>query len=143
MTCWLGVASRDHVQRGVGLGIGQIGHGKAGLTRMQAGDGLVYYSPRKVLDGTTPLRAFTAIGRIADDQVWQADEGEFRPWRRRVAYDTDAVEVPVERLREHLELTQGPNWGFPLRRGLVEISGHDFACIAEAMGSRRALESGA
>jgi len=37
---WLGVVSRDHVRRGVMLGIAQIGHGKkAGLVRMCPGDG--------------------------------------------------------------------------------------------------------
>jgi len=136
VTCWLGVVTRDHVQRAVGLGIAQIGHGKkAGLSRMRAGDGLVYYSPRRSLDSTAALRAFTAIGRVADDEVWQADEEGFAPWRRRVEYDRNAAEVPVAQLQADLELTQGPNWGYPLRRGLVELSRHDFERIARAMGS--------
>jgi hypothetical protein len=136
VTCWLGVVSRDHVQRGVRLGIAQIGHGKnAGLSRMRAGDGLVYYSPREALDDRRPLRAFTAIGRIADDEVWQADEEGFTPWRRRVEYDAGAAEVPLVQLEADLDLTQGPNWGYPLRRGLVELSPHDFGRIASAMGS--------
>ncbi len=143
MTAWLGVVSRDHVRRGVALGIAQIGHGKhAGLARMRAGDGLVYYSPRVSLDDTVPLRAFTAIGRIADDEVFQADEGEFRPWRRRVRYDTGAIDTPIAGLQQELELTQGPNWGYPLRRGLLELSEHDFGCIARAMGSSSAALSG-
>jgi len=50
MTHWLGAVSRDHVRRGVALGIAQIGHGKrAGLARMQPGDWLVHYSPRTSL----------------------------------------------------------------------------------------------
>lgn len=137
MTCWLGVVSRDHVQRGVALGIAQIGHGgKAGVARMQAGDGLVFYSPRVSLDAPIPLQAFTAIGWIADDEVYQADDGGFRPWRRRVAY-RPATEVPLQRLRADLELTQGPNWGHQLRRGLVELSERDFDRIAVAMGVDR------
>ncbi len=136
MSNWLGVASRDHVHRGVALGVAQIGHGaKGGLTRMRAGDGLVYYSPRAAFDGTTALRAFTAIGVVADDELWQADEGAFRPWRRRVAYDTAATEVPLDQVRADLDLTQGPNWGYSLRRGLVELSRSDFGCLAGAMGS--------
>jgi hypothetical protein len=121
----------------VGLGIAQIGHGKkAGVSRMRSGDGLVYYSPRAALEGTKPLRAFTAIGRIADDEVWQADEEGFAPWRRRVEFDARAVEVPLVQLQDDLDLTQGPNWGYPLRRGLVELSSDDFDRIARAMGSR-------
>jgi hypothetical protein len=108
---WLGVVSRDHVQRGVALGIAQIGHGaKAGLARMRAGDGLVYYSSRISPESTVALKAFTAIGVVADDELWQ--------------------------LQADLDLTQGPNWGYSLRRGLVALSPGDFQCIAEAMGSR-------
>ncbi len=126
------------------LGIAQIGHGRmAGLSRMRAGDGLVYYSPRVEMDSTRPLRAFTAIGRIADNEVWQADEGDFTPWRRRVEWDAGATEVALVQLQADLELTQGPNWGYPLRRGLVELSGHDFKRIALAMGSRSVPEAGA
>ena len=51
---------------------------------------LVYYSPRETMDGAG-LRAFTALGRVVDDEVWQADEGDFRPWRCRVAYQSGAV----------------------------------------------------
>ncbi len=142
MTHWLGVVSRDHVQRGVALGIAQIGHGKkAGLLRMRPGDGLVYYSPREPLGSKAPLKAFTAIGTVADDEVWQADEGEFRPWRRRISYDSTAAEVALERLCADLDLTQEANWGYQLRRGLVELSTHDFRCIAAAMGAGAVLGS--
>src|SRR5664280_67128 len=100
MTYWLGVVSREHVQRGVGLGIAQIGHGKrGGLDRMRPGDWLIYYSPRVSLGSKEPLQAFTAIGRVADEEVWQADEGDFKPWRRRVDYDAGAVETPLQSLR--------------------------------------------
>lgn len=133
---WLGVVSRDHVLRGVSLGICQIGHGKrAPLLRMAPGDGLVYYSPRASLGADRPLRAFTAIGRVAGDEVWQADEGDFRPWRRRVDYAAGAAEVPVADLDGRLELTGRPNWGYALRRGLVPIGAADFAVIAQAMGA--------
>ncbi len=133
---WLGVVSRDHVLRGVSLGICQIGHGtRAPLLRMAPGDGLVYYSPRESLGTDRPLRAFTAIGRVADAEVWQADEGDFRPWRRRVDYAAGASEVPVSDLSDRLELTSQPNWGYALRRGLVPLSAGDFAVIAEAMGT--------
>lgn len=36
---WIGVASKQHVMRGMGLGIGQIGHGRRnGLARMKYSD---------------------------------------------------------------------------------------------------------
>jgi EVE domain len=133
---WLGVVSRDHVMRGVAKGIVQIGHGKrVGLERMSAGDAFVYYSPRAGYPKGEPLKAFTALGRIADDEVWQADEGDFKPWRRRVDYESDALEVPIASLRDELELTAKPNWGYGLRRGLLELSDHDFVLIHAAMTS--------
>jgi hypothetical protein len=137
MTAWLGIVSADHVRRGVGLGIAQIGHGKkSGLARMRAGDVLVYYSPRDTLGGS-PLQEFTAIGRVADDELWQADEGEFRPWRRRVDYDTSSHSVPLETVRADLELTSGPHWGHQLRRGLVPLGDRDAGVLALAMGAGR------
>ena len=133
MTHWLGVVSADHVRRGVELGIAQIGHGsRAGLARMRAGDGLVYYSARPTLGGTASLRAFTAVGRIADDELWQADEGEFQPWRRRVDYEPDGTPVPLRLVQADLELTRPPNWGYQLRRGLIELSPADFDRIDRA-----------
>ncbi len=126
MSAWVGVVSRDHVRRGVQLGIAQIGHGKrSGLVKMAAGDWLVYYSPRASLSGNEQVKAFTAIGEIVDDEVWQADEGEFKPWRRAVAYDDGAVDVAVDDLKDQLELTSAPSWGYQLRRGLLQLSDHD------------------
>jgi EVE domain len=135
---WLGVVSRDHVRRALDLGIAQINHGqRAGLQRMVAGDSLVYYSSRTTFPKGDPLKSFTALGRVADDEVWQADEGDFRPWRRRVDYEAEATEVPIATLSDALELTSKPNWGYQLRRGLVELSDHDFALIRAAMTASR------
>ena len=73
MTAWLGVISRDHVQRGASLGIARVNHGaKPPFARMMPGDGLVYYSPRTSYPDGPALQAFTAVGTIADDELWQA-----------------------------------------------------------------------
>ncbi|WP_434615874.1 EVE domain-containing protein [Arthrobacter sp. A5] len=130
---WLGVVSADHVARGVQLGIAQVDHGKPGaLRRMLPGDGLVYYSPRtSLLDGLM-LQAFTAVGRIADGDPWQADEGQFQPWRRRVTYD-DGAPVPLQALKPRLQLTQEKNWGYALRRGVIPLAEDDFILIHAAM----------
>ena len=134
MAAWLGVVSAEHVARGVSLGIAQVNHGKrAGLARMRHGDWLVYYSPRQRLSGHEPVKAFTAIGRFPDEEIWQADEGCFKPWRRRVDYRTEARSVPIESLRGRLELTAAPNWGYQLRRGLIPLCDNDFSWIQEAM----------
>jgi hypothetical protein len=137
MTAWLGVVSADHVARGVDQGIAQIGHGKkGGLARMRAGDLFVCYSPRDSLDGST-LRAFTASGRVVDDEVWQVDHGNFRPWRRRIAYDARATDVPLAEVQDVLDLCRGAHWGYQLRRGLVELSDHDAAILVDALTAGR------
>lgn len=136
MTAWPGVVSAEHVRRGVSLGIAQIGHGKrGGLARMHAGDWLVYYSPRVRLGGDESSRAFTGVGVITDEEIWQADEGDFHPFRRRVDYDLDATETPIATLMGELDLTAVPNWGYQLRRGLLPLSSRDFTTIHRAMKS--------
>ncbi|MGW5225103.1 EVE domain-containing protein [Nocardia niigatensis] len=133
---WLAVVSRDHVRRGVELGFAQANHGKrAAVERMRAGDGLVYYSPRTGMREGEPIKSFTAIGTVADGPSWQVEEqgGCFRPWRRAVDYDRAARRVPIDDLRSELDLTSVPNWGIVLRRGLVELTAHDFGLISRAM----------
>lgn len=133
MSAWLGVVSAEHVRRGISLGIAQIGHGKrAGLARMHEGDTLVYYSPVNRLGDSAPLRQFTAIGTVADDLIWQADEDGFTPFRRRVRYE-DAHPVCLGQIKGLLSLTSAPNWGYQLRRGLVELSADDVAVLRAAM----------
>lgn len=134
MAGWLGVVQAEHVARALVLGIAQVNHGKrSGLARMHAGDWLVYYSPHHRLGAHSPLQAFTAVGRLPDDEIWQADEGTFRPFRRRAVYRTDARHAPLADLRERLDLTADPQWGYLLRRGLVPLSDHDVALVHETM----------
>jgi hypothetical protein len=88
MPYWIGVAAYDHVLNGVKGGFCQLGHGKKlALEKMQEGDWIIYYSPRQQLapDSQT-LQAFTAIGQILTDETYQADLGDFKPWRRDVRF---------------------------------------------------------
>jgi hypothetical protein len=143
MRFWLAVVHRDHVRRGVEQGIAQVNHGsKSGIARLHPGDGLVYYSPKDGYPDGAALRAFTAIGRVAEGGPWQAapmamgDRGGVAPWRRRVEYLDDVTEAPIEPLLPVLELTRStPNWGWIMRRGLLELTAHDFGLIAHEMGA--------
>ena len=48
--------------------------GKAsGLKRLAAGDWLVFYSPKTSLRDGERLQAFTAIGRVVDDELYQVE----------------------------------------------------------------------
>ena len=86
-------------------GFAQLGHGKEGpLRRLAPGDRLVYYSPRRSHPDGEPLQAFTAIGQVEDDDVFQAElNAGFGPWRRRVRY-RPRLEVPAAHLLDDLDL---------------------------------------
>jgi len=133
---WIGVASKEHVQRGIQEGIAQVCHGKGGpLKRMNSGDWIIYYSPVELFGQKTPCRKFTAIGKIKDNPPYQFQFSEnFVPWRRDVTY-LEAKEIAIEPLINELNFIQNKSkWGFPFRRGCFEISKNDFDCIAKKMG---------
>ena len=134
---FVGVVSKDHVERGKELGIAQIGHGKkSGLARMHKGDWLIYYSPRQTLDSPTPLQAFTAIGQMVDDEIYQVEESEtFKPFRRHVLY-LKTHDAPIAPLIPELTfITNKKSWGYVFRFGLLEIPEVDFELIKAAMTS--------
>lgn len=134
---WVGVASRDHVLRGVEDGFAQLSHGKrAPLERMRVGDWLVYYSPRESRNGGEPLQAFTALGRVVGEEVYRFDMGGgFVPFRRDVAYLPAEEEAPIRPLIDRLSFIRNKErWGQAFRSGHFEIHREDFDLIASAMG---------
>lgn len=134
---WIAVACADHARRGKREGFMQVCHGKgAPLRRLQAGDGVVYYSPTTAMRKPDKLQTFTTIGRVKDARTYQAEMGNgFEPFRRDVAYH-DAAETPIAPLLDRLALTRAKrNWAYPFRFGLVEICEADFDAIARAMGA--------
>jgi len=48
------------------------------------------------------------------------------------------TEIPIAMLADELELTSTPNWGYQLRRGLLELSEADFKVIRGAMSTTTA-----
>lgn len=132
---WVGVASRDHVHAAVEGGFCQLNHGKeVPLKRIARGDRILYYSPREAIKAGKPIKAFTAIGKIIDDEPYQAVQSErFKPFRRRVDYFS-AREAEIHPLLDTLSFSRGGRaWGQVLRRGFFEIEKDDHDLIAEAM----------
>jgi len=132
---WVAVASKDHVARGLQLGIMQVCHGKAGpLRRLQPGDGVSYYSPRLAFGGDQSCQCFTATGTIRDDQVYQVEMGpDFHPYRRDVDWRA-AADASIQPLLPLLSFTRGKrNWGYAFRFGLLEVTAEDHQLIGDAM----------
>jgi hypothetical protein len=140
---WVGVVSRDHVERGVAGGFTQLNYGKAGpLERMQPGDGLVYYSPREEHPHGPPVQAFTAIGRVGPGEIFQAQEDGARPFRRKVEY-LPASAAPIKPMIDALSFIRSKaHWGAAFRFGFLRVPEEDFARIAAAMGRDFARDFG-
>ena len=134
---WVGVASADHVARGVAGGFCQFNHGKAGpVARMRPGDGLIYYAPRERMGEGEPVQAFVAIGIIAEGEPYQGVMGTFVATRRDVRWWPAARRAPIRQMLGDLTFTRGqPGWGMILRRGSFRIEERDFDLIARAMGA--------
>ena len=134
-TYWVSTISRDHVQLSVKGGFTQAGHGKAsGLKRLKADDWLVYYSPKTSLRDGEPLQAFTAIGRVLDEELYQVEQAPgFTPWRRNIEF-VKGTEAPIGPLIDQLSFIKDKRrWGYMFRVGLFKIPQEDFAVISRAM----------
>jgi predicted RNA-binding protein len=129
---WIIVASKDHVMRGIPYGIAQAGHGKrSGIARMHKGDKVVYYSPKVSFDGDEALHAFTAIGEIADEEVFAVEESpDFKPFRRKVHYSKTGDVGIVPLIPDLTFIRNKRSWGFAFRAGLLEIGKEDFDRIS-------------
>ena len=135
MRYWINTVSREHVRNGVAGGFTQADHGKnTRLKRLERGDLVAFYSPRTEMRGGEQLQAFTAIGRIADDEPYQVEmTPDFHPWRRRVDF-FEATETPIAPLIDQLDFIRDKQrWGFPFRRGLFEVERPDLERVAAAM----------
>ena len=134
---WIGVASRQHVLKGMAGGFTQLCHGKERpLKRMAKGDLIIYYSPQEVLGEKQLCQRFTAIGEVIGDDIYQvAMAPGFIPFRRDIRF-LAAKEIPIRPLIDHLSFIKDKNhWGYVFRYGHVQIHRADFQLIAEAMSA--------
>ena len=123
------------MQAAVAGGFTQAGHGKVtGLKRLSAGDWLVFYSSKTSLRNGEPLKAFTAVGRVADDRLYQVEVAAgFVPWCRNIEF-ASCVEAPIGPLIDDLSFIKDKRrWGYVFRFGLFEIPCRDFDVIRAAM----------
>lgn len=132
---WIGVASKDHVLRGVGGGFCQLCHGKNNpLKRLSLEDWIIYYSPREQIGRGEVVQSFTAMGQILEGEPYSFDMGNgFVPCRRDVQF-LNVQEASIRPLLNHLSFIKNKqSWGYAFRFGLLEIPRSDFEVIATAM----------
>jgi len=132
---WINTISLDHVKRGVKGGFTQANHGKQDtLKRLHAGDWLVFYSPRMSYPDGEPLQAFTAIGKVKDEQLYQVKiTSDFEPWRRKVDFKK-CRQTPIKPMISDLSFVKDKAyWGYIFRFGLFEIPQEDFEKIEAVM----------
>jgi EVE domain len=135
MRYWIGVATKNHVNLAVAGGFCQIGHGKAApLKRMAIGDWIIYYSPKKDFESVEQCQAFTAIGQITGDEVYEFNMAPgFIPFRRDARF-LPAHDVLIRPLLGQLSFIKNKsNWGSTFRFGHFEIPAIDFELIAKEM----------
>ncbi len=135
MRYWIGVASKDHVSRGVTGGFCQLCHGKAQpLKRMTVGDWIIYYSPKERFEDSVPCQAFTAIGEVVGGKVYPFEMFPgFVPFRRDIRF-LPAQDAPIRPLLAQLSFIRDKSrWGYAFRFGHLEIPQADFQLIAGKM----------
>ena len=132
---WIIVASKDHVENGVGQGITQACHGKAApLKRMKKGDLVIYYSSKQTFGKPEKCQEFTALGKVSDDEIYQQQVSEdFCPSRRNIEF-LQCKDTSILPLIDDLQFIQNKKrWGYPFRFGMLEINKHDFDLISSQM----------
>ncbi len=147
VNCWVAVASAEHVAVGRACGFMQVGHGKgAPLKRLHAGDRVAYYSSVRVFGEKAICQAFTAVGVVRNELVYQGEMklanlagGEvFKPFRKDVKW-FKAQEASIRPLLDKLSFTAGKtSWGYAFRFGLLKVTAADMDLIQAAM---KAVES--
>lgn len=135
MRYWIGVASKEHVTRGVAGGFCQLCHGKAqALKRMARGDWIIYYSTKETFGGSEACQQFTAIGRVVGDEVYTFEMAPgFVSFRRDIQfYSAQAVDIrPL--ISSLTFIRDKARWGYAFRFGHLEILQEDFERIAAQM----------
>ena len=136
---WIAIISKEHAMRATTGGFIQVCHGKqAPLKRMEKDDFLIIYSSKITMEGNEKCQAFTAIGKVKDDDVYQSQMTEtFNPYRRNIDF-LDCTETPIAPLiNDLIFIPNKKSWGYPFRFGFLEINKADFNLIANAMLQER------
>lgn len=132
---WITVVSKDHIMRGISGGFMQANHGKPGsLKKLHVNDWVIFYSPKTTYAGNEKLQAFTAIGQVTGEKIYQYQMSQdFIPYRRDINF-YPCKETPFIPLIPQLDFILNKKaWGYHFRFGFFEIGERDFNLIKEKM----------
>lgn len=132
---WIIVASKDHVKTGVAEGIAQACHGTISpLKSMRPKDFIIYYSGKQTFGRPEKCQAFTAIGQVKNEEIYQTQiRPDFSPFRRNIEFFS-SIDLPIFPLINDLQFIKNKKyWGYPFRFGFFEINSDDFKLIASQM----------
>jgi predicted RNA-binding protein len=135
MKFWIGVAAKEHVDKGVQGGFCQLCHGKAQPLRcMAVGDWMIYYSAQEKMGEKEPCQQFTAIGQVVGEDVYTFEMApNFIPFRRDIQF-LACKPVSIRPLIPQLSfIPDKQRWGYPFRYGHLRINQTDFDLIASQM----------
>ena len=133
--CWVLVATKKQVGDCMTGSFVETDSGKSNpLRRMQAGDGIIYYSPKLIKGNTTPYQRFSAIGYVTGETIYRHNNGtDYHPHRREVKFLT-AQDTPITPLINRLEFIKDKTrWGNIFKFPILRISVMDFKLIATLM----------
>ena len=130
---WINVIPKDRVLKAVEEGIMQSQGDEAHLSRIQKDDMVVFYSPREDSEGTKKLQTFTAVGQIADEEIYPVQGAVVKAFRRKINY-TECQEISVIPLIQNLHFIRNKkHWGFVFKQSLIQILQPDFETITNGM----------
>jgi predicted RNA-binding protein len=95
---------------------------------------LLVYSSKISMHGTEKCQCFTAIGKIADDEVYEFEMSpNFKPFRRKIDFYA-CNEISILPLIAELDFIKNKkSWGYPFRFVFFEIKEKDFNLLASQM----------
>ena len=132
---WIITASREHVKQGVKGGFAQACHGKSSpLKKMNTGDHVIYYSSKPYFKSKEKCQQFTAIGRVKSNEIYTFRMStDFCPHRINIHFfsSSDISILPLINDLHFIENKQ--RWGYPFRKGILQINDHDFKLISNKM----------
>jgi predicted RNA-binding protein len=132
---WVAAVSKEHAMRGVAGSFMQVCHGKqAPLKRMKKGDYMLVYSSKITMEGNEKCQAFTAVGQVNDEEVYQVEMSEnFKPFRRNIDFIKSKECAILPLINDLYFISNKKMWGYPFRFGFFEINEHDFNLITANM----------